>query len=650
MEKEMNKKKYKLTISILASNRKDTLPKTLESLKPILDNVSSELIVVDTGCDEDLLEIVRQYTYKIEKFEWCKDFAKARNVGIDKAQGDWFMFIDDDEWFEDVTEFIEFFNSDEMYKYNYAKYVVRNYVNMEGTSWSDSIAGRMFRLFEGTRFVDAIHERPTNIASPTKSFTAYAHHYGYVYKSEEDRRAHVKRNTELLLEQIKKEPGIARHYCHLTQEYNNIKEYEKSMEYAIKGIEATDMSVKENIKDIAGLYGTVIWLMLNQYRYAEAITQAEEYLKYSHLTELGRISLYGFCATAAYKVKDYKKSIEYAEKFFEMDKVFKDNPDLVYLQDTILITSCVDEENYMRVNGVAFAASVMLEDVGDMLKYSSNMKNGPEAMIDAKNCMIKIGSIIGKSKEYDTLGQILDKMVKNQHYFSFILNELEKMRKEDEESFLNAADSMAYVNNPNGYVQLMRIISNRNNDHSILDSLYSKAINDINDIINLPSMFWDVAVKASVNVAEYVEKKPLGKWVATVDEWAKEAKVVDLIEKKNDLSKTLYEDGMHMQYFDMVLIENLLYRKKTDDITLDGIKSELIKYVNTVMNFYRVIYKDDVFITYPTILPNRCQAVMHIMKVLCGDATDIKSECEEIVRLLPLLKKMLDKYLQLADV
>ena len=72
-----------------------------------------------------------------------------------------------------------------------------------------------------------------------------------------------------------------------------------------------------------------------------------------------------------------------------------------------------------------------------------------------------------------------------------------------------------------------------------------------------------------------------------------------------------------MQYFDMVLIENLLYRKKTDDITLDGIKSELIKYVNTVMNFYRVIYKDDVFITYPTILPNRCQAVMHIMKVLC---------------------------------
>ena len=54
----MIERKYMLTISILASNRKDTLPKTLESIKPILDNVSSELIVTDTGCDEELLQVI----------------------------------------------------------------------------------------------------------------------------------------------------------------------------------------------------------------------------------------------------------------------------------------------------------------------------------------------------------------------------------------------------------------------------------------------------------------------------------------------------------------------------------------------------------------------------------------------------------------
>ena len=81
----MNKKKYKLTISILASNRKDTLPKTLESLKPILDNVSSELIVVDTGCDEDLLEIVRHRLQCFQKGEFPSRESACALTHIEEA-------------------------------------------------------------------------------------------------------------------------------------------------------------------------------------------------------------------------------------------------------------------------------------------------------------------------------------------------------------------------------------------------------------------------------------------------------------------------------------------------------------------------------------------------------------------------------------
>ena len=34
-----------------------------------------------------------------EEFKWCDDFAKARNAGLEKCTGEWFMYIDDDEWF-----------------------------------------------------------------------------------------------------------------------------------------------------------------------------------------------------------------------------------------------------------------------------------------------------------------------------------------------------------------------------------------------------------------------------------------------------------------------------------------------------------------------------------------------------------------------
>ena len=646
----MNKKKYKLTISILASNRKDTLPKTLESLKPILDNVSSELIVVDTGCDEDLLEIVRQYTDKIEKFEWCKDFAKARNVGIDKAQGDWFMFIDDDEWFEDVTEFIEFFNSDEMYKYNYAKYVVRNYVNMEGTSWSDSIAGRMFRLFEGTRFVDAIHERPTNIASPTKSFTAFAHHYGYVYKSEEDRRAHVKRNTELLLEQIKKEPGIARHYCHLTQEYNNISEYEKSLEYAYQGIHNTDMSVKENIKDIAGLYGTVAWVLLNQLRYEEVIQKSEEYLAKTYLTELGRLGLYGFCATASFKLGKYDESIRYAEEFFKIKKIFDEDPDLLYKQDTILIIICASPENVERINGIAFAASIMSERVDDMLKYVENIGGGPQSLIDAGKCMKKLAENIAVTKEHEKYARILQRILSNVNYFNLVLKEVECMKDNNMDSFLNVADVMSYIDSNHGYVQFMTIISKRNDSKEILELLYEKAINDINDIINLHHHFWQIASARKIDISCVVDKKPISQWMEKVDEWAKNIKLADLIEKKQDLSMVLLEDGMHMKYFDVVLVENLLFRKKLENATLENIKMELVKYLNVIMNYYKIIYKEEVFEKYPSILPNRCQVAMIIANMLeLNNKEEIENDVNKVIKLMPRLQPICDKYLELME-
>ena len=642
----MNNKKYKLTISLLASNRKDTLPKTLASLKPILDNVSSELIVVDTGCDEDLLEVVRQYTDKIEKFEWCKDFAKARNVGIDKAQGDWFMFIDDDEWFEDVTEFIEFFNSDEMNKYNYAKYVVRNYENMEGTVWTDSIAGRMFRMFEGTRFVDAVHERPTHIAGPTKSFEAYAHHYGYVFKTEEDRRAHIKRNTDLLLEQIKKEPGFARHYCHLTQEYNTINEYQKSLECALEGIDKVDMTVSENRKDIVGLFATVIWNMLNQRRYEEVLEKANEYLNSEYMNELGSMALSGFCATAAYKVEKYEESVGYAKKFFEYNDLMTNNFDLRCQQDAVMITSCLVDDNLNRIASVGFAAAMKLADIHIVAEFVEKMGNQIKAIIDAENCIKTFADVLGKSKEHKICAEIIKAVMHNEAYFVLLLNRIEKIREEDMESFLNIADSMALVDSKHGYVQFMNIISNRNADVEVLEKLYEKAIYDINDIINLHHQFWFIAIQRGISIASMVEKKPVDRWMSTVDSWAKGAKVIELIEKKQDLTALLDNSGIHMKYFDMVLVENMMYRKKLEGISVSDIRNEMVRFTNVVMEFYRTIYRDNIFTECPTILPTRCQVALKFLKVLSGNVKDEKNELNMVGEMMPGIRKMMDIYLE----
>ena len=101
-----------LSISLLASNRAASLERCLDSLRPLLMQVPSELIIVFTGTDEKVKEIASRYTDKVLPFTWCDNFSAARNVGLWAAKGEWFMYIDDDEWFEDVTEIRDFFLSD----------------------------------------------------------------------------------------------------------------------------------------------------------------------------------------------------------------------------------------------------------------------------------------------------------------------------------------------------------------------------------------------------------------------------------------------------------------------------------------------------------------------------------------------------------
>ena len=86
-------RKPRLSVCMIVKNEERFLGQCLASVKDIAD----ELIVIDTGSTDRTIEIAREHGAQVGYFEWCNDFAAARNASIAAATGDWILFLDADE-------------------------------------------------------------------------------------------------------------------------------------------------------------------------------------------------------------------------------------------------------------------------------------------------------------------------------------------------------------------------------------------------------------------------------------------------------------------------------------------------------------------------------------------------------------------------
>lgn len=62
-----------------------------------VEDVVDEIIVVDTGSVDETPQIATSHGARVIHHTWRDDFAEARNVALDAAQGQWILYIDADE-------------------------------------------------------------------------------------------------------------------------------------------------------------------------------------------------------------------------------------------------------------------------------------------------------------------------------------------------------------------------------------------------------------------------------------------------------------------------------------------------------------------------------------------------------------------------
>lgn len=111
----------KLSIIIPVYNIKDYLPQCIGSL--LCERADYEIILVDDGstdgssliCDE----YASQYNFIAVYHKENGGVSSARNLGLDKAHGEYIYFVDGDDWVEDFNSIFSMLDSSELFGVNY---------------------------------------------------------------------------------------------------------------------------------------------------------------------------------------------------------------------------------------------------------------------------------------------------------------------------------------------------------------------------------------------------------------------------------------------------------------------------------------------------------------------------------------------------
>lgn len=231
----------KISACIIMRDSARDIGECLESLKGRVD----EIVVTDTGSEDDSVDIVRRYTDKVYFFEWRDDFSAAKNFCLEHATGDWIVFLDADEYLsEDTRENLRRVLED-MDEQGYDVLQVRwenvDENHMPTASQNDAYVLRIFRNDPLRRYQNPIHEELKYGGGEKEDKEGFLPpealrilHKGY---SPERMQGKHSRNLSILEQMEERGEKMDLLDFYLAEMYLDAKEYDKAILHAKKSIE-----------------------------------------------------------------------------------------------------------------------------------------------------------------------------------------------------------------------------------------------------------------------------------------------------------------------------------------------------------------------------------------------------------------------------
>lgn len=591
-----NQNKPQLTISLLISNRPDSIRKCLDSLRPIMEKISCELILVDTSKNPDINKVLWEYTDKVYEFEWCDDFSKARNIGLKKATGEWFLFLDDDEWFVEIDELVDFFRTGEYKEYGYAHYQVRNFYDPSYTYYSDAWVSRMIRIDEDTEFRSKIHEYMYPVRGEYKYIYSMVYHSGYIFATEEKKRAHFERNSKLLMKMIAEEPQNLRWKIQMAQEYRSVKEYDTLCEFCEKCLEEMkDYNSANDSIHLGTFYVAYIEAYLLQKKYAKAkeICQRAKADKRNTLLCAAFVEL--ALADIAFHEEAWEEAKLYIQSYFDLQKDIEANPAAFEeMSRALIVQEAYDDMSIKKAYSILIACDLKLNHSTELLEKYYPRLEWDKDVIYAYLGIEQVFVWAMATMEYIPLFvKIVEDAYRNPTLRDYISRAAQEWSS-NEDAFYKVMHVFAEIEIDDWYIWYARmIVAHHDKDVKAVEKAIANIFKETDDIFNLPEKIYEVADMYAIDFPrKYLAVSP------------------DKYTKKSDSTTIMLLESEEEKYEQLV--------QRFHDFTI------------AVLEYYLDIFQDDAFEGEMELLPAEAKAAVYLNQMFSRDYSDWKGKLDDL--------------------
>lgn len=234
----------RISACVITKNEEANIGRCLESLKTIVD----EIILVDTGSTDKTLEIAASYGAKVYTYTWKNDFAAAKNFTLNKATGEWIIFLDADEYFSDdsidkIRPYLTLVNK-QLKCHGICVRIININQDADNREMSSFTTIRIFRKLPNIKYRNAIHEEIYNTKGTVNLFvsedTIEVYHTGY---STSIVKKKLQRNLDIILQDIAMNGEQKKHYRYLCDCYHGLGEFDTAVKYGRLHINAGGTSL-----------------------------------------------------------------------------------------------------------------------------------------------------------------------------------------------------------------------------------------------------------------------------------------------------------------------------------------------------------------------------------------------------------------------